>query len=218
MSKGWISVHRQFKDHWLWKEKRIFSKAEAWIDILMSVNHSEQKVIIKNVVYTVNRGESIMSLDSWSKRWNWNKSKVRRFLEVLQSELMIVTKNETQTTRLTVCNYDSYQTIGNADETQTKRKRNADETQTTPNNNTNNKNNENKEKAVAPISMVSLQEFMIYAKTKINNEVEYQSKRDNLILKYENWVENGWRDGFDKPIKRWKAKLLNAIPHIKEKK
>jgi len=218
MSKGWISVHRQFKDHWLWKEKRIFSKAEAWIDILMSVNHSEQKVIIKNVVYTVNRDESIMSLDSWSKRWNWNKSKVRRFLEVLQSELMIVTKNETQTTRLTVCNYDSYQTIGNADETQTKRKRNADETQTTPNNNTNNKNNENKEKAVAPISMVSLQEFMIYAKTKINNEVEYQSKRDNLILKYENWVENGWRDGFDKPIKRWKAKLLNAIPHIKEKK
>ena len=71
---------------------------------------------------------------------------------------------------------------------------------------------------VQAIIPISLQEFMIYAKTKINNEVEYQSKRDNLILKYENWVENGWRDGFDKPIKRWKAKLLNAIPHIKEKK
>jgi len=44
---------------------------------------------------------------------------------------------------------------------------------------------------VQAIIPISLKEFMIFAKTKINNEVEYQSKRDNLILKYENWVENG---------------------------
>jgi hypothetical protein len=154
MSKGWISLHRQFSDHWMWSEKRVFSKAEAWIDILLTVNHNEQKVVIKNVIYNVNRGESIVSLDNWAKRWNWNKSKVRRFFDVLQGELMIVTKNETQTTRLTVCNYDSYQTIGNADETQTKRKRNADETQTTPNNNDNNINNENNENKIKEIDVI----------------------------------------------------------------
>jgi hypothetical protein len=45
---------------------------------------------------------------------------------------MIVLKSEHKTTRLTVCNYDSYQDERNANETKKKRKRNANETQTTP--------------------------------------------------------------------------------------
>ena len=37
--------------------------------------------------------------------------------------------------------------------------------------------------------------------------------------KYEAWKENDWKDGFDNPIKNWKAKLLNTIPHLpKDKK
>ena len=51
---------------------------------------------------------------------------------MLENDEMIVLKNETVTTRLTICNYESYQTERNADETQMKRKRNAGETQTTP--------------------------------------------------------------------------------------
>ena len=123
MSKGWITIHREMQDHWIWKEKRSFSKLEAWIDILITVNHSDKKVIIKNTLFEVKRGESINSLDTWGKRWNWNKSKVRRVLSLFQSEGMIELKNERKTTRLTVCKYDTYQQIGNANETQTKRKR-----------------------------------------------------------------------------------------------
>lgn len=145
MEKGWISIHRKIQEHWIWKEKREFSKAEAWIDILFTVNHKSQKVMIKNKLITVNRGESIMALQTWADRWNWNKSKVRRFLNVLKSDDMIDLKNERITTRLKVRNYDSYQEWRNADETQTKRKRNADETQVTPNNNDNNDNNVNNE-------------------------------------------------------------------------
>ena len=36
-------------------------------------------------------------------------------------------------------------------------------------------------------------------------------------LKYKSWVENNWCDGNDKPIKNWKSKLLNTLPHLKEK-
>lgn len=144
MNKGWISIHRELQDHWLWQEKRVFSKLEAWLDILLTVNHSEQKTMIKNRLFTVKRGESINSLDTWASRWNWNKSKVRRFLTLLESDSMVMTKSETQTTRLTVCKYDSYQDLRNANETQMKLKRNANETQTTPNNNDNNINKENK--------------------------------------------------------------------------
>lgn len=143
MNLGWISLNRKIQSHWLWEEKREFSRLEAWLDILLTVNHSEQKVMIKNALYIVKRGESIKSLDTWANRWNWNKSKVRRFLKLLESDNMIVTKNETQTTRITVRKYDDYQDSRNADETEMKRKRNADETQMTPNNNANNINNDN---------------------------------------------------------------------------
>ena len=139
--EGWVKTHRKIQNHWIYTEKRVFSNFEAWIDIILNVNHCEAKVLIKGVLFDIKRGESINSLDTWSKRWNWNKSKVRRFLDLLQKDNMIVLKSEHITTRLTVCNYDSYQDSRNADETQTKRKRNKNETQTTPNKNDNNENN-----------------------------------------------------------------------------
>ena len=61
------------------------------------------------------------SLDTWAKKWGWHKSKVRRFFNLLEQDAMIVTKSETQTTRITVCNYGIYNDPWNADETQTKR-------------------------------------------------------------------------------------------------
>lgn len=40
---------------------------------------------------------------------------------------------------------------------------------------------------------------------------------DALRLKYNSWLENGWRNGNNKPIKNWKSNLLNTIPYIKER-
>lgn len=128
---GWIKVHRTMIDHWINKDVRKFSRFEAWMDILLSVNYNDAKVTIKNTVYEVKRGQSIYSLDTWSKRWGWNKSATRRFVQLLEKDGMIELKTDTQTTQLTVCNYARYQDERNANETQTKRKRNTDETQTT---------------------------------------------------------------------------------------
>ena len=36
-------------------------------------------------------------------------------------------------------------------------------------------------------------------------------------LKFDSWKENGWKDGYGKPIKNWKSKALNTIPHLKTK-
>jgi hypothetical protein len=128
---GWIKIHRSIVNHWLYTEKRTFSKFEAWHDILIMVNFVECKTMIKGKVYTIKRGESILSLESWSKRWNWDKSKVRRFMKALQDDSMVVLQSDNITTRLSVCNYDTYQSERNADETQTKRKRHSNELQTT---------------------------------------------------------------------------------------
>jgi hypothetical protein len=144
MSKGWISIHREIQDHWIWQDKREFSKAEAWIDILLNVNHADQKKVIKNTLFEVKRGQSIKSQLTWAKRWNWNRSKVHRFLELLEKDKMIVLKPNSKTTQLTVCNFDSYQRARTSNEHQMNIKRTSDEHQTNINNNINNINNDNK--------------------------------------------------------------------------
>lgn len=129
---GWIKIHRSITNHWLYTEKRKFSKFEAWNDMLLNVNYADCKSMIKGKLYDVKRGQSIMSLDTWAKRWKWDKSAVRRFFNLLEKDDMIIVKSDNITTHLTICNYDSYQDSRNADETQTKHKRNTSETQTTP--------------------------------------------------------------------------------------
>lgn len=199
---GWIRIDREITSHWIFKDEWKFRN---WIDLLTLVNHSEQKVNIKGTVLTCKRGETLCSLDTLAKRWNCDKSKVRRFLKLLESDSMIVLKSEHITTRLTICKYDTYQGERNADETQVTQKRNASETQTTPN-----KNDKNENKNTIP----EFSEFLAYAlekKPKVNQQ--------DLRLKYDSWKENNWcinRNGKLQPITNWKTTLLNTLPYLKE--
>lgn len=131
MDNGWIKIHRSVYDHWIFKDA---DKFKAWITILGTVNHKDKKVLIGDNLIDCNRGQCILSLDSWAKKFGlgWNKSKVRRFFKLLENDHMIVTENVTKTTRITVCKYDSYQDERNESETKVKRKRNKDETIMTP--------------------------------------------------------------------------------------
>ena len=167
--QGWIKLHRKFMTHWLYDTNEPYTKREAWIDILLQVNHSEQKVNLGDQIIVCKTGDSLNSLDTWGKRWKWNKSKVRRFLKLLESDSMIVLKSERKTTRLSVCNYTTYQVERNANETQMKRKRNANETQTTPNKNDKNENNvKNEKKKSTPTQ--SLKELMTPFASEYDNE------------------------------------------------
>lgn len=54
--------------------------------------------------------------------------------------------------------------------------------------------------------------FLSYAiKQKPNVDTEA------VKFKYESWIENNWKDGNGVEIINWKNKLLNTLPHIKEK-
>ena len=126
---SWIKLFRDINKHWIWQNSDYL---KWWLDILLEVNHAPAKVVINNKIYDCNRGEKLYSLDTWAVRWGTNKSKVRRFLQLLQNDNMIVLKSETQTTRLKVCKYDTYQDMRNGNETHLKRKRHGDETHLTP--------------------------------------------------------------------------------------
>jgi len=126
---GWIKLHRQLNEHWIWQKPEFL---KWWLDILMQANIEPKKVLIKGQVIEVNRGEVVYSYETWANRWKINKSKVLRFLKMLEKDSMIVLKSETVTTRITICKYDTYQGERNDSETQVKRNWNASETQVKP--------------------------------------------------------------------------------------
>ena len=107
---GWICLHRKLQENFLWRKARVFSEAEAWIDILLTVQYSREtkEVMIGMTVLECGYGQSLKSIATWAARWTWTESKVRRFLNLLKDRRMIETENVRKSTRLTVCNFDTY--------------------------------------------------------------------------------------------------------------
>jgi hypothetical protein len=126
--EGWIKLHRKSYENFLYRENRPHTRREAWEDMISFANYRDESVLIGNEKIEVKRGQSIRSLETWGKMFLWDKSKVKRFFDLLKSEKMIVAENMHKTTRITICNYESYQGDQNADETQMTCERNADET------------------------------------------------------------------------------------------
>ncbi|MFN1736771.1 DnaD domain protein [Staphylococcus aureus] len=106
---GWISIDRSIQNHWLFKEKRTFSKFEAWIYLLMEANHSKAKVLIGNQIVTVERGQRLTSILTLSDLFNWSRFKVKTFLDLLESDGMLEVKTTSKYTLITIVNYDFYQ-------------------------------------------------------------------------------------------------------------
>ncbi|WP_150009060.1 DnaD domain protein [Staphylococcus aureus] len=94
---------------WLFKEKRTFSKFEAWIYLLMEANHSKAKVPIGNQIVTVERGQRLTSILTLSDLFNWSRFKVKTFLDLLESDGMLEVKTTSKYTLITIVNYDFYQ-------------------------------------------------------------------------------------------------------------
>lgn len=203
---GWIKLHRSITEHWLYTENRKFSKYEAWNDILLTVNYAPAKTIIKGKIIYINRGESILSLESWGKKWNWDKSSVKRFLELLKKDEMIELKNETVTTRLIVCKYDTYQSKENDVETQVKRRRNASETQTKPIKEEEEKQEKKEEEIIYrnfKHLKITIQEFEKLKETYLSDDIDlvlnnienYKNNKNytSLYLTALNWLKKDYK-------------------------
>lgn len=109
-STGWIKIYRSIKGHWVFQNAEYF---KAWIDILISVNISDKKTMIKGELIECKRGQSVMSIRSWAEEFGfgWSVQRVRTFFSLLEKEGMLVVDGLKYTTRISVCNYDSYQSI-----------------------------------------------------------------------------------------------------------
>ena len=105
---GWIKIHRDILYHEIWSDKP-FSKGQAWIDLILLANHSDNKCMVGNKVEEVKRGSFITSELKLMDRWGWGRKKVQLFLKFLESESMIVRSANNKRTAITIVNYDVYQ-------------------------------------------------------------------------------------------------------------
>lgn len=139
----YISLHREIQDHWIYQEKRIFSRYEAWLDMLMLANHADSRFVHWSELLFVKRGSFVSSELKLMERWSWSKTKARSFFSLLEQDKMIEKISDSKKTTFVVLNYNKYQVY----ETREKPEKNWWETGEKPekdtNNNDNNANNEN---------------------------------------------------------------------------
>jgi hypothetical protein len=191
--EGWIKLHRSIRDHYLFKSNRPKSYREAWEDVLFIVNYEPKKVLIRGQIYNCDRGQSLQSLQAWANEFHWSIHQVRTFFTLLENDKMMTTEGLQYTTRLTVCNYDKYQS-NMADERHTKLNKNdtpmaderqADGNRTATEQDTTKEDKESKEvKNNKNIYYQIFDEFRkIYPGKKRGNETEFE----NLCKKHKDW-------------------------------
>lgn len=113
--KGWVKIYRQITEHWVWEDKP-FSKGQAWIDLVLLASHKDKKFQSMGKVIDGKRGEIHRSILSLSRRWGWDRRKVRRFLDGLEMDGMVSLNSTTHGTTITIINYSVFQDTGTANE------------------------------------------------------------------------------------------------------
>lgn len=192
-NEGWAKIYRSLSDHWLWEDKP-FSKGQAWIDLLLLVNHSEKKTMIDGRLETVSVGQTITSTRKLCDRWGWSNTKVRNFLKMLENESMIIVKSDSKKTVINIVNYSVYQDSDNKKETV---KRQSSDSQTTvKHTNKNEKNEKNEKNNIRRFTPPTYEQVSSYCLERNNNVDAHR-----FVDHYE---ANGWMRGKTK-MKDWKA-------------
>jgi hypothetical protein len=144
-NQGYISLHRKVMQNFLFKEKRTFSKFEAWIYLLMNANHSDTKILLGNQLIEVKKGSFITSEIKLMAEFSWSKSKLRTFLSLLESQSMIEKVSDSKKTTLSIVKYSDYQDSQTAKRPRKDREPTAKRPRADTDNNENNYNNDNNE-------------------------------------------------------------------------
>jgi len=100
--EGYIPLFRRFLSNELWTEKRKFSKAEAWIDLLFMARYGKEteEIIDRGELIKVGYGEILTSIKTLAKKWYRSETWVRALLEHLESKRSI--KKHTKKNRRTI--------------------------------------------------------------------------------------------------------------------
>jgi len=96
---NWIAISRDMRDHPIVgfgqpvkpadPKRGAFSRAEAWMDLIMEARWAPGQINNKGKVVELARG-ALMAARSWlASRWNWTENTVRWFLDKLEKSTMV---------------------------------------------------------------------------------------------------------------------------------
>lgn len=217
--EGYIPISRKLFEHPFWCELRVYSRFEAWFDLLQSARFEDTKQLISGRLVKVKRGQVPISLRFLANRWGWSPKKVNTFLELLILDKMITkeTGKETGQTVVTICNYDRYNSnsdkrkqgrkqpgnteetvkkqMGNSKETSGKQQGNTEETNKKKENK-GNKGNNNPLPLFPELDFVSeefREAFSLWLDYKKERKEKYKSER-SLKICYNNLVKFSGND------------------------
>ena len=201
--QGWVRLHRQLLE-WEWfDEPNVF---RLFIYCLLKANHQDRNY--KGQL--IKRGTFVTSLELLSEETKISVQSVRTSLKRLESTGELTSQRTPKGTVIQVVKYEDYQDANTPTNKQLTNCQQTTNKQLTTNNNDKNDNNE-KEEIIIP----SYDDFKKHAFQKLNDK-----GIDNVFLyefdikaKYEQWVENEWKDGYNKPILNWKSTLTNQIKY-----
>jgi hypothetical protein len=117
-SKGYITLSRKFFSNYYWLEKRTFSNAEAWLDLVCQARFEAARIrkLVNGREIVLSRGEIHASLRYLSERWNWSLNRVRRFVEKSINNGEMERRTAQGESILKLCNYDTYNRLQNTGE------------------------------------------------------------------------------------------------------
>ena len=194
MNNGWVKIHRKILE-WEWYDD--VNTFKLFMHLLIMANHKEKRY--KGVL--IKKGQVMTGQDILAKQTNLSRRNVRTSLSKLKSTNEVTIKSDSKGSIIQLVNYNNYQVVTNevtSDRPATDQR---------PTTNKNVKKEKKKNKSIPKFDL-----FKEYAISKKPN-IELNS----LKFKYDSWIENDWRDGYDNKIINWKSKLLNTLTYIKEK-
>lgn len=120
---GWIKIDRSIQDHWIWSDA---VKLKCWVALLLNASHSHQKVLMGNQIVECHRGDIVGTLRSIADQLGVSKDYLRQLLVIFQKDFMINYESTPKYTRITICNYESYQGSLHAVETNSRQTQDKD--------------------------------------------------------------------------------------------
>ena len=120
---GYIRVSRKMfgGEDLFWSEPRLYSKAEAWIDLIALAGWRDRVKMVKDHAVSLKAGQLLASERFLCERWQWSRGKVRRFFELLAKLGRISLETDHEAAHvgaiLSITNYSLYQASRTSDGT-----------------------------------------------------------------------------------------------------
>lgn len=202
MNGGWIKLPRSIMDDPIYFAEP-FTRAQAWIDLLLLANYADGYFIVRGNRVNVKRGQIGRSQQNLAERWRWSRGKVDRFLTEMEKDGRIIQQKNRITSLISIVNFEYMYSMTQQNEQQTEQQT----THQTDINNKNNKNNNNNtssfeeekgkpQKRFVPPTLEEVQAYIV--------EKGYSVDAESFIAFYQS---KNWYVGKNK-MKDWKAAIV----------